>query len=154
MLKYQYNPKLDNAKRKVLTLENKIKDMKNAYTSHQELTTIINELRDYEKVANTLRNKLDFLETQLNREKALCERLENHNLGKREELNMLNKDNLKISYSIEELLDQIKELKNPQSFFITNDQSKFLKAQDKSGIGQISIAEKSLISNIQKGLNL
>jgi hypothetical protein len=63
MLKYQYNPKLDNAKRKVLTLENKIKDMKNAYTSHQELTTIINELRDYEKVANTLRNKLDFLET-------------------------------------------------------------------------------------------
>lgn len=34
MLKYQYNPKLDNAKRKVLTLENKIKDMKNAYTSH------------------------------------------------------------------------------------------------------------------------
>ena len=63
MLKYQYNPKLDNAKRKVLTLENKIKDMKNAYTSHQELTMIINELRDYEKVANTLRNKLDFLES-------------------------------------------------------------------------------------------
>ena len=34
MLKYQYNPKLDNAKRKVIMLENKIKDMKNAYTSH------------------------------------------------------------------------------------------------------------------------
>ncbi len=34
MLKYQYNPKLDNAKRKVTQLENKIKDMKNAYTSH------------------------------------------------------------------------------------------------------------------------
>jgi hypothetical protein len=62
MLKYQYNPKLDNAKRKVIMLENKIKDMRNAYSSHSELTAIINELRDYEKVASTLRNKLDFLE--------------------------------------------------------------------------------------------
>ena len=34
MLKYQYNPKLDNAKRKVTQLETKIKDMKNAYSSH------------------------------------------------------------------------------------------------------------------------
>ena len=76
MLKYQYNPKLDNAKRKVIQLESKIKDMKNSYTSHQELTNIINELRDYERVANTLRNKLDFLESQLNKEKALCDRLE------------------------------------------------------------------------------
>ncbi len=113
MLKYQYNPKLDNAKRKVIQLENKIKDMKNAYTSHQELTNIINELRDYEKVANTLRNKLDFLESQLNREKALCDRLQKHNDGRREELNDLNKDNLKISYEIEEIMDKIKELKNP-----------------------------------------
>jgi uncharacterized coiled-coil DUF342 family protein len=87
--------------------------MKNAYTSHQELTNIINELRDYEKVANTLRNKLDFLESQLNREKALCDRLQKHNDGRREELNDLNKDNLKISYEIEEIMDKIKELKNP-----------------------------------------
>ena len=146
MLKYQYNPKLDNAKRKVIQLENKIKDMKNAYTSHQELTTIINELRDYEKVANTLRNKLDFLENQLNKEKALCERLQEHNTGRRDELNVLNKENLKISYDIEEAIDKIKELKNPQSFFITHDQTK--NHQD------ISVAEKSLISNIRRGMNI
>jgi hypothetical protein len=43
-------------------LENKIRDMKNEYSTHSELTVIINELRDFEKVANTLRNKLDYLE--------------------------------------------------------------------------------------------
>eukprot|EP00347_Sterkiella_histriomuscorum_P024300 403331608 len=150
MLKYQYNPKLDNAKRKVIQLENKIKDMKNAYTSHQELTTIINELRDYEKVANTLRNKLDFLESQLNKEKAICERLQKHNEGRREELNVLNKDNLKISYEIEEIMDQIKELKNPQSFFLTNE-SRYI---PNNGKNDLSVAEKSLISNIKRGMNL
>jgi hypothetical protein len=35
----------------------------------------------------------------------MCERLQKHNDGKREELNDLNKENLKISYDIEELLD-------------------------------------------------
>lgn len=151
MLKYQYNPKLDNAKRKVIQLENKIKDMKNAYSSHQELTTIINELRDYEKVANTLRKKLDYLESQLNREKALCERLQQHNEGRREELNELNKDNLKISYDIEELMDKIKEIKNPQSFFLTNE-SKYMSSQPQKQ--ELSLAEKSLVSNIRRGLNI
>lgn len=114
-------------------LENKIKDMKNAYSSHQELAMIVNELRDYEKVANTLRNKLDYLEGQLNREKAVCERLGSFNEGKRAELNQLNKDNLKISYDIEEIMDKIKEIKNPQSFFVTNDRSIALsKPQDRS----------------------
>ena len=56
-------------------------------------------------MANTLRNKLDFLESQLNKEKALCERLHKHNEGKREDLTLLNKDNLKISYEIEEIMD-------------------------------------------------
>lgn len=110
------------------------------------MTTIINELRDYEKVANTLRNKLDFLESQLSKEKALCERLQEHNTGRRDELNVLNKDNLKISYDIEEMIDKIKELKNPQSFFVTNDQNKNQQ--------ELSIAEKSLISNIKRGMNI
>lgn len=106
--------------------------MKNAYSSHSELTQIINELKDYEKVANTLRNKLDNLESQLNREKALCERLSKHNEGKKEELNMLNKDNLKISYDIEQIQDQINELKNPSGFFLTNEKSVFLKGGERS----------------------
>ena len=55
-------------------------------------------MRDYEKVANTLRNKLDYLEQQLNKERALCERLQQHNEGRRAELNGMNKDNLKVSY--------------------------------------------------------
>jgi len=37
--------------------------------------------------------------------------LETHNQGKRDELNLLNKDNLKISYQIEEIMDKIKEIK-------------------------------------------
>ena len=61
-------------------------------------------------------------------------------------MNVLNKDNLKISYEIEEIIDKIKELKNPQSFFITNDQSK--------NHNEISVAEKSLISNIRRGMNI
>lgn len=44
-------------------------------------------MKDYEKVANTLRHKLDVIETQLLREKALCERLEKHNQTKSQELN-------------------------------------------------------------------
>jgi len=120
--------------------------MKNSYTSHQELTNIINELRDYEKVANTLRNKLDFLESQLNKERALCDRLEQHNTGRREELNELNRDNLKVSYEIEELLDQIKELKNPSNFFVTN--------EEKYKKNDISVAERSLVTGIKQGLNI
>lgn len=103
-------------------------------------------------MANTLRNKLDFLESQLNREKALCERLQSHNEGRREELNVLNKDNLKVSYEIEELMDQIREIKNPQSFFLTNE-SKYLQQPGKHH-NDLSVAEKSLISNIKRGLSI
>lgn len=55
------------------------------------------------------------------------------NEGKRAELNVLNKDNLKISYDIEEIMDKIKDIKNPQSFFLTNDRSVALRPSiDKS----------------------
>ena len=83
----------------------------------------------------------------------MCERLQKHNEGRREELNVLNKDNLKISYEIEEIMDQIKELKNPQSFFLTNE-SRYIAGQPSNARDNLSVAEKSLISNIKRGMNL
>ena len=53
--------------------------MKTAFQSHQELTQIVKELKDYEKVASTLRNKLDDLEGRLAKEKFICEKLEKIN---------------------------------------------------------------------------
>ena len=50
-------------------------------------------------------------------------------------------------------MDQIKELKNPQSFFLTNNESKFLNNNAVSK-NELSVAEKSLISNIKRGMNL
>mmetsp|Transcript_14278 Transcript_14278/g.10327 ORF Transcript_14278/g.10327 Transcript_14278/m.10327 type:complete len:100 (+) Transcript_14278:89-388(+) len=97
--------------------------MKNAYNTHSDLAAIISELRNSEKVVETLRNKLDFLEGQLNREKAICDKLQKFNDSKRGELNQLNKHNLKVSYDIEEIMDRINEIKNPPSFFLTNDRS-------------------------------
>lgn len=50
-------------------------------------------------------------------------------------------------------MDEINEIKNPQSFFVTNDKS----AIQKGGSHlqhSMSIAEKSLISNIRKGMSL
>ena len=44
-------------------LETKIKDLKNQNSQASELMTIKNEIKEYEKVANTLRNKLDDLES-------------------------------------------------------------------------------------------
>ena len=66
---------------------------------------------------------------------------------------MLNKDNLKISYDIEEIMDKINEIKNPPSFFLTNDRSMGMKG-DKSALNNMSLAEKSLISNIRKGMGI
>jgi hypothetical protein len=91
-------------------LENRIKEQRNQHHAHNELAAIINELRDYEKVANTLRNKLDTLECELSKERIMSDRIQKHNNGRRDELNELNKDNLKVSYQIEDVLDKIKEL--------------------------------------------
>ena len=43
-------------------LERKIEEMQSQNSAHQELKSIILELRNFEDVAKTLRNKLDVLD--------------------------------------------------------------------------------------------
>jgi len=94
MLKYQYNPKLDNAKRKVTKLKGKIEEMRKQHHTHNELAGLHKEIRDSEEIAKTLRNKQDNLERFLTKENIITSRIEKHNQGRREVLNKLNKDNL------------------------------------------------------------
>jgi len=59
-----------------------------------------------------------------------------------------------VSYKIEDVLDKLKEIKGPQDkFFVTNDKSHVI-ASGGFKENSISIAEKSLISNLRKGMSL
>lgn len=79
--------------------------MKTSYSQHHDLTSIVAELKDFEKVANTLRNKLEYLDGQEGKERAMVERIREYNERKREILSALNKENMQISYEIEEIMD-------------------------------------------------
>lgn len=60
---------LEGAKEKVSQLENKIQSNKRKNNQSNDLHLIVQELKDYEKVASTLIKKLDGIDTNLNKEK-------------------------------------------------------------------------------------
>ena len=55
-----------------------------------------------------MRKKLDQVDTDLNLQKQIVTALMEKNKSKKETLNSLNKNNLQLSYEIEELEDRIK----------------------------------------------
>ena len=85
---------------------------------HLDLKNLLNEIKQYHMMMGQLRGKIANVDFNKHREKIFLDKLAMINQAKKEDLTALNKDNMVLSYEIDELLDRIKlkkEAKNKSS---------------------------------------
>lgn len=83
------------------------KKKKRTGPKRETLESISAEVNDYNRVVDTLRKKLDTIESSITTEEKTNKLLQEYNDEKKKELLEINKSNLKASYEIEDLTERI-----------------------------------------------
>lgn len=121
------NPRLNQARLKIVSQEAKVRELQQMDTSeHADLRGLIGDIRAYDMMMGQLRQKMGQVDFLKHRERLFSEKLGLINQHKRDDTQLLNKENMQLSYEIDELMDRINEIKKKReenkSFFVTDEE--------------------------------
>ena len=95
---------------------------------HADLRRLERELAENAKMMAQLRGKIGSLDFAGRRERLYAEKIGLINQSRKEELNIMNRENMQVSYEIDELMDRIANAKKKgkvndaeRSFFVTDE---------------------------------
>ncbi len=106
------NPRLSHARLKIVSQEKKVRELQEMDTKeHQELRWLQGDIKAYDMMMEQLRNKLSTIDFQKHRERLFSEKIQIITQGKKEDLTILNKENMQITFEIDELVSRINQKK-------------------------------------------
>ncbi len=108
-LRQHTGPQLQQAKNKIVSSEVRVTQINGGQETSEdkEVKNLQGDVRSYQLMMGQLRGKISQLDFQKHRERLFLEKLALINQTKKDDLTMLNKDNMQLSYEIDELMDRI-----------------------------------------------
>lgn len=117
-----------------------------------ELRDLQRGIFEYGEMMKQLRQKMQTIDFKKHKERLYSEKLSMINLGKKEDLVNLNKENMQISYEIDELMDRINAkkaalVKESPRFFVTDEKAGMSKDSSKKAIPPVMSAAGQRVDN-------